>query len=150
MKTQILAAALVSALVLATPAAEAKIYLSRVNTAVTELTPTIMDVPLALGQTSAQFVLAARTRVAITFSSECHARDGTGFVSINIVVDGIEIAPARGLDLGWCSHLDGFAAASTTVSVGLAAGTHIVRVRAILGGSTTSGALDDSSLVVFD
>jgi hypothetical protein len=119
--------------------------------AVTFAAPIFMPLNDA-GSTTLFFVGSGRH--LINYSAEC-ARSGgnTDWLSIQIFVDGVALAPTSGIDDAFCSgdntpFVDGWVTAHYSVPTGvLAAGFHSVRVQATLIGAGT-GRLDDASLSV--
>jgi hypothetical protein len=88
---------------------------------------------------------------AISYSAEC---SGTGsWVSIQIIVDGVALAPTAGTDDAFCSDFDGngihsgwMTAHHRAVTGNLALGAHGVSVQVTAVGG--SARVDDASLVV--
>ena len=119
--------------------------------AVTFTTPIFMPLTDA-GSTTLFFVGSGRH--LINYSAEC-ARSGgnTAWLSIQVFVDGVALAPTSGIDDAFCSGdntpgVDGWVTAHYSVPTGvLGAGFHSVRVQASLIGAGI-GRLDDASLSV--
>ena len=88
---------------------------------------------------------------AISYSAEC---TGSGtWVSIQIVVDGVAVAPTGGTDDAFCSDFDGNGGLNgwmtshyRVVTPSLALGAHAVSVQVTANGG--SARLDDASLIV--
>jgi hypothetical protein len=130
----------------------AAIRLAVVRTnAVTFTAPIFMPLNDA-GSTTLFFVGSGRH--LINYSAEC-ARSGgnTAWLSIQVFVDGVALAPTSGIDDAFCSGdntpaVDGWVTAHYSVPTGvLGLGLHSVRVQATLIGAGT-GRLDDASLSV--
>ena len=135
-----------------TAPAFAAIRLAVVRTnAVTFSTPIFMPLNDA-GSTTLFFVGSGRH--LINYSAEC-SRSGGNFdwLSIQIFVDGVALAPTAGIDDAFCSgdntaFVDGWVTAHYSVPTGaLGLGLHSVRVQATLIGAGT-GRLDDATLSV--
>jgi hypothetical protein len=94
---------------------------------------------------------SGRGKHAISYSAEC---SGTGsWVSIQIIVDGVALAPTAGTDDAFCSDFDGngihsawMTAHQRVVTGNLALGAHGVSVQVTAVGG--SARLDDASLIV--
>lgn len=127
----------------------------RTNTNLQTFNNAVLIVSQAPGVVVSSFVLAAPKNIAITYSAECAASGINGYVTIDVVVDGIVRAPTIGLSDRFCSSdqtaaLDNAGYTSLTVPVSLAAGLHTVQIRAQTIGAGVVGNLDDTSLVVQD
>jgi hypothetical protein len=114
-------------------------------------TPTFLPLNNA-GSTIMNFVTTRdNQRVVATFSAECSVRapNTTTWLSITILVDGVEIAPTQTTDNAFCTAhgnngLDGWVSASTTgVFVVPEPGIHNVRVRGNLVGCSDTAPRDD-------
>ena len=153
---------LVAALVAfaAAPIATARTdILSAVNTQEQSFTradgPQLLDLGTASG-TSLSVPAVFPRRLAIFFSAECAvAAADDVWLSVDVMVDGIEVAPSNGTDDALCAGygggLDRASMASRDVVVDVPAGDHQVSIRAQLGPgsqSTDSWRLDDMSLIV--
>lgn len=90
-------------------------------------------------------------RVVVTFSAECSVKapNFTTWLTIDILVDGVEIAPTQTVDNAFCTahgnnSLDGWVSASATgVFVVVDPGIHTARVRASLVGCSDTAPRDD-------
>lgn len=90
-------------------------------------------------------------RVVATYSAECSVKapNTSTWVSITILVDGVEIAPTQTTDNAFCTAhannvLDGWVSASTTgVYVVPEPGIHSVRIRVNLVGCSDTAPRDD-------
>jgi len=113
------------------------------------------------GRTSLSFVFSENPKGmrVITFSAECAvdapAGSFTGWVDIDILVNGIAVPPTDQTSDAFCSSngtvgFDGWATQSISVARKLNAGPHTIEVRARLNGGATGGWISDTALVVFD
>lgn len=129
--------------------------LGRTNTSLQAFGNGVFIVAQSPGIFVSSFVLATPSNIAITYSAECAASGINGYVTIDVVVDGIVRAPTVGLSDRFCSSdhtlaLDNAGYTSLTVPVSLGAGLHTVQIRAQTIGGGVVGNLDDTSLVVQD
>lgn len=154
-----LAHALIPALLLslAAGAASAKVLASATRS--NNFTYTVDNTPVPLndsGSTSMVFNVGKAGTYSLTYSAECSADNGansnTGWVHLDIEVNGVVVAPTVGSADAFCSPdnvagSSGWVRASITVPVRLLAGNNTVRV---LGGlvSVTTGWLGDTALVI--
>jgi len=119
-------------------------------------------VPLnTAGSTVASFGIpgTARQRVIISYTAEC-AVDAAGnatWVDIDILVDGVQVAPptnAGGNDAFCTSNgtagFDGWVMAAVNTVLTLRPGPHSVQVRARTSDNVSGGWLSDSSLVIWN
>lgn len=154
-----LAHALIPALLLslAAGAASAKVLASATRS--NNFTYTVDATPVPLndsGSTNMVFNVAKAGTYSLTYSAECSADNGansnSGWVHLDIEVNGVVVAPTVGSADAFCSPdnvagSSGWVRPSITVPVRLLAGNNTVR---ILGGlvSITTGWLGDSALVI--
>jgi hypothetical protein len=130
----------------------AAIRLASVRTNAVTFTSSIFMPLNDAGSTTLFFVGSGRHLV--NYSAEC-ARSGgnSAWLSIQIFVDGVALAPTSGIDDAFCSGdntaaVDGWVTAHYSVPTGvLATGFHTVRVQATLIGAGI-GRLDDASLSI--
>jgi hypothetical protein len=107
------------------------------------------------GTKSLQFATTvANQTVGIMYNAECAVVAARGtWLSVKILVDGIEAEPSAGTDFSLCSAIDtdgqswASAVRHSVLKVPLA-GNHTVKISARLIGGSGAWALDDSSLVV--
>ncbi|MGM9487084.1 hypothetical protein [Ideonella sp. YS5] len=154
-----LAHALIPALLLslAAGAASAKVLASATRS--TNFTYTADGTPVPLndsGSTSMVFNVAKAGTYSLTYSAECSADNGansnSGWVHLDLEVNGVVVAPTVGSSDAFCSPdnvagSSGWVRVSITVPVRLLAGNNTVRV---LGGlvSVSTGWLGDTALVI--
>lgn len=151
-KTGVLTATLASAVVLIAAQAYANtVALFTRTIAFTFSTPT--RVPLN-NAGAGQVTYSGSGRRTITYIAECSKDGVAGWVSIAIVVDGVQLAPTgNSTDDAFCSSngtaaFDGWVmAAAQGRTANLPSGPHIVQIVAsTVGGGT--GRLDDSALKI--
>lgn len=151
-------AATAVALALSIGSAQATVRAFAINPNTQAIPANLGGVTLALAPavTGVSFNLPAPTRVVVTYTAECAvAGNGLGFVSVEIVVDGVPRAPTAGLDDRFCSSdhtpaADRPAMHSVSVPLGLAAGPHTVRVRATAPVAGAFAVIDDSTIAVHE
>jgi len=155
-----LAHALIPALVLslAAGAASAKVLASATRS--NNFTYTVDNTPVPLtdsGSTSMVFNVAKAGTYSLTYSAECSADNGaasnSGWVHLNIEVNGVVVAPTAGSSDAFCSPdnvsgSSGWVRPSITVPVRLLAGNNTVRILGGIVSPVTTGWLGDSALVI--
>lgn len=149
MKTSLIAATL-GALVLTSAAAEARVYRWTNNQNFASVPNTAgFYVPITNGgATSTTISLPTASLVAFTYSAECYNAGG-GWTYVAIEVDGIALPPTNNNDFAFCAST-AYTSASMTTAKSLAAGAHVVRIRAQRIAGATASFLDDSALVIHD
>ena len=113
----------------------------------------------AAGATTLSFTLASAGQKVLTFSAICSvnapADDALSWLDLDIVVNGVVVAPTVGGDDAFCSANgtisgDGYVQASITIPIQGISGNNTIQIKA-RGNYQASGLrFDKSSLVVFD
>lgn len=148
----------VAALSLLASAASAKVLLGVTRASNFTFTASATPVPLnSGGATTISFNAGKAGTYVLTYSAECSADSGgnnnTGWVDIDIRINGVTVAPTVGTSDAFCSP-DGFAGTSgwvrpsITVPVTLIAGVNTVQILGNIFAPVTTGWLGDSSLVI--
>lgn len=156
--------ALIPALLLSVAAtgASAKIYASGTslgNGAAAPYTVNNTPVPLNGAATVLSFNSSKAAKAMLTFSAECSASNGTvtpsGWVEIDIEVNGVIVSPTTGSSDAFCAPNDTAAhdawiRPSITVPVNVVAGANTVRVLGKFVAPVNSGWLADTAIVIND
>lgn len=153
-------AALALALAGVTATAHAGIKASAVNGSLFTFSNAEAFVPLnSAGATTLSFNLAGASKKVLTFSAYCavYAPAGvtTAWLDVDIVVNGVVVAPTSGSGDPFCSsngsgQFDGYVRTSTTVSIQGKEGSNSVRVLARGSPYATGLLLGATSLVIHD
>lgn len=114
-------------------------------------TPTLVPIT-STGATSITFVSKKAGLTAVTFSAECSVRLSgvNNWATIDILIDGIAIAPTEGNDDAFCTEVSTesvYGTNSITVARRLTKGTHTLTVQSYVTGGT--GRLDDIAVTVW-
>jgi len=114
-------------------------------------TPTLVPIT-STGATSITFVSKKAGLTAVTFSAECTVRPPgfNNWATIDILIDGIAIAPTEGNDDAFCTEVSNesvYGTNSITVARRLTKGTHTLTVKSYVTGG--SGRLDDIAVTVW-
>ena len=111
------------------------------------------------GATIVNFNLAAAGKKVLTFSAYCAVNSAAGtttaWLDVDIVVNGVVVAPTSGSGDPFCSangsgKFDGYVRTSTTVSIQAKEGTNSVRILARGSPHATGLLLSATSLVISD
>ena len=111
---------------------------------------------LGNGKTSLSFNTSApNSLIKVTYNAECAVLGPPqSWLSVTILIDGVEMNPASGTSFGFCTSLpngtDFQWTGATRVSLKTVptAGTHVVRVLVDLNNGATTWWLGDTSIVV--
>jgi len=143
-----------------TGAAQAKVLMSGTYAANFSFATPTAFVPLAsTGVTSRTVNIITATTYVLTFSAECAvdapAGDSASWVDLDVLVDGIAIAPTAGTQDAFCgangtAGFDGWVRPSITVPLRLTAGAHTIQVQGRLDFSATGGWISDIAVVLHD
>ena len=102
------------------------------------------------GATMRTFNLASAKAMVLHYSAVCIAGGSTGWIDIDIVVNGVVVAPTVGNFDPFCSPDSGLIRAAITVRIQGIAGNNTVQIIGRRNGGTTIMQLGYSSLLVFD
>ena len=114
-------------------------------------TPTLVPIT-STGATTITFVSKRAGLTAVTFSAECVVQlsGGNNWATIDILIDGIAIAPTEGDEDAFCTEVSNesvYGTNSITVARRLTKGTHTLTVKSYVTGG--SGRLDDIAVTVW-
>jgi len=155
-----LARALIPALLLSLAAGAVSAKVLAAATRSNNFTYSVDNTPVPLndsGSTSIVFNVTKAGTYALTYSAECSADNGaatnSGWVHLDIEVNGVIIAPTVGSADAFCSPdnvagSSGWVRPSITAPVRLLAGNNTVRILGRFAAPVTLGWLGDSSLVI--
>jgi hypothetical protein len=141
--------------------AQAGIRASAINTS-NWLAPSAAQSLVALdpsGMTTLNFTLASAGKKVLTFSAVCSVRAPTGdslsWVDLDIVVNGVVVAPTVGNDDAFCSangtaSYDDYVRATITIPIKGVAGNNTVQIKARGNYNTMDMYFLSSALLVFD
>lgn len=139
-------------------AAQAKVIISGVYPSNFSFSTATSLVPLAsTGATSRTFNITKAGTYVLTFSAECSvdapAGDNAAWVDLDILIDGVAVAPTSGTSDAFCSAngtlgFDGWAHPSITIPVSLTAANHTLQVQGRLNFGATGGWISDISFVL--
>ena len=114
-------------------------------------TATSVAVPLnAAGATLLSFNLTANKKLVLSYSAECQGGGTSGWVDIDVVVNGVAVAPTAGSSDAFCSAGNaGWVRPAITVQIQGITGNIQIQ---IIGRRTRTTTMwfGDSALVVFD
>lgn len=142
-----------------TAASHAGVKLSATNVANYSAVGTVFLPLNTAGATSLSFNLDKAQKKVLTFSAECSvnapAGNSSAWVDIDIIVNGVVVAPTTGNLDGFCSAngtagFDGWETNSITVVIPGIVGANSVRIQARLNGGATGLWFGERSLVVHD
>jgi hypothetical protein len=111
------------------------------------------------GATTLSFNLAAAGKKVLTFSAYCAVYSAAGYTTawldVDIVVNGVVVAPTSGSGDPFCSsngsgQFDGYVRTSTTVTIQAKEGSNSVRILARGSPQATGLLLGATSLVIHD
>jgi hypothetical protein len=154
-------AVLALALAGAAATAQAGIRASAINTS-NWLAPSAAQSLVALdpsGMTTLNFTLASAGKKVLTFSAVCSVRapagDALSWVDLDIVVNGVVVAPTIGNDDAFCSangtaSYDDYARTSITIPIRGVAGNNTIQIKARGNYNTMDMYFLNSVLVVLD
>jgi hypothetical protein len=105
----------------------------------------------ATGVTTISFNLTAAGKKVLTYSAECYLPfTFDTWVDLDIIVNGITVAPTVGTIDGFCGANSRYSRHSITVPIQGKAGANTVRILGKLGPSATFATLGDTALVIHD
>jgi hypothetical protein len=154
-------AVLALALAGAAATAQAGIKASAINTS-NWLSPSAAQSLVALdpsGATTLSFTLASAGKKVLTFSAMCSVRAPAGdflsWVDLDIVVNGVVVAPTVGNDDAFCSAngtsgYDDYVRATITIPIQGVAGSNTVQIKARGNYNTMDMYFLNSTLMVFE
>ena len=131
-------------------AAKANLLASAIRTVAINGNSAVVTVPLTdSGSLGLAFSTSAdRQKVVIRYNAECGAF-GSGWLSVSILVDGVQANPASGTDFAMCTNTAYVGALRQSTFTVPTAGAHSVTVTAqSVSSSAPSWRLDDTSLTV--
>ena len=102
------------------------------------------------GATTRSFNLPSAKAMVLNYSATCSVGGTSGYVEIDIVVNGAVVAPTVGPDDAFCSTESRITRAAISVRIQGNAGTNVVQIIAWLHAGATPMVIRNSSLLVFD
>ena len=111
----------------------------------------VVNVPLNnAGATSLSFNLPANKKLVLSYSARCFATGTSGWVDIDIIVNGNIVVPTADIDDPFCNADEGPTIGSMTLEIQGIAGNNTVRISAKRNGSVTGVVFGISALLVFE
>ena len=131
--------------------AHAAIKLNATRLGVFSSSNPVWNVPLNdVGATTLSFNLPANKKLVLSYSAVCRATGTSGWVDIDIIVNGNSVVPTADNNDPFCNPAESPTIGSMTLQIQGIAGNNTVRISAKLVPGTTQMLFGNSALLVFD
>jgi hypothetical protein len=131
--------------------AQAAIKLNATRLGVFGSSNPVWNVPLNdAGATTLSFNLLANKKLVLSYSAVCHATGTTGYVDIDIIVNGNSVVPTADNNDPFCNAAEAHTIGSMTLQIQGIAGNNTVRISAKLIPGATHMSFGNSALLVFE